>query len=69
MAWWPASAEEMEALADEIASLRLAGVPLAEGLREVALDQPERLSQIASWVAERLEQGAPLAEALGALRQ
>ena len=65
--WWPAQPDELTALKDEISCLRRVGIPLAEGLREVAQDQPERLSQIALWVAERLDAGVNLADALAAL--
>jgi type II secretory pathway component PulF len=67
VSWWPAQPDELAALKDEISCLRRVGIPLAEGLREVAQDQPERLSQIALWVAERLEDGVKLADALDAL--
>jgi type II secretory pathway component PulF len=65
--WWPAQPDELIALNDEIASLVRVGIPLVEGLREVAQDHPERLSQIALWLAERLEEGMPLSEGLTAL--
>jgi type II secretory pathway component PulF len=67
LSWWPAQPDELTALNDEIKSLRHVGIPLAEGLREVAQDQPERLSQIALWVAERLDEGIELTDALAAL--
>jgi type II secretory pathway component PulF len=67
LSWWPAQPDELTALHDEIKSLRHVGIPLAEGLREVAQDQPERLSQIALWVAERLDEGIELTDALAAL--
>jgi type II secretory pathway component PulF len=67
VSWWPAQPDELAALKDEISCLRRVGIPLAEGLREVAQDQPERLSQIALWVAERLDAGIKLADALHAL--
>lgn len=67
VSWWPAQPDEMAALEDEISCLRRVGIPLAEGLREVAQDQPERLSQIALWVAERLDAGVKLSDALAAL--
>jgi type II secretory pathway component PulF len=67
VSWWPAQPDELAALKDEISCLRRVGIPLAEGLREVAQDQPERLSQIALWVAERLDEGIKLTDALDAL--
>jgi len=67
VSWWPAQPDELIALKDEISCLRRVGIPLAEGLREVAQDQPERLSQIALWVAERLDEGVKLTDALDAL--
>jgi len=67
VSWWPAQPEELAALTDEIACLRRVGIPLAEGLREVAQDHPERLSQIALWVAQRLEEGIDLSVALSLL--
>jgi type II secretory pathway component PulF len=67
VSWWPAQPDELAALKSEISCLRRVGIPLAEGLREVAQDQPERLSQIALWVAERLDAGVELSEALAAL--
>jgi type II secretory pathway component PulF len=67
VSWWPAQPDELAALNSEISCLRRVGIPLAEGLREVAQDQPERLSQIALWVAERLDAGVALSEALAAL--
>jgi type II secretory pathway component PulF len=67
LSWWPAQPDEVIALNDEIACLRRVGIPLAEGLREVAQDHPERLSQIALWLAERLDAGVELTEALAAL--
>ena len=67
VSWWPAQPDELAALKSEISCLRRVGIPLAEGLREVAQDQPERLSQIALWVAERLDAGVALSEALAAL--
>jgi type II secretory pathway component PulF len=67
LSWWPAQPDEVTALNDEIACLRQVGMPLAEGLREVAQDHPERLSQIALWVAERLEEGVQLTDVLAVL--
>lgn len=67
VSWWPAQPDEVDALNDEISCLRRVGIPLPEGLREVAQDQPERLSQIALWVAERLDAGVKLSDALAAL--
>ncbi len=67
LGWWPAQPDELTALNDEIACLRRVGIPLAEGLREVAQDHPERLSQIALWLAERLDEGIELDDALDAL--
>lgn len=67
LAWWPAQPDELTALTDEITCLQRVGMPLAEGLREVAQDQPERLSQIALWMAERLDAGIELSEALAML--
>jgi len=67
VSWWPAQPDELAALKDEISCLRRVGIPLAEGLREVAQDHPERLSQIALWVAQRLDEGVKLTDALDAL--
>ncbi len=67
VSWWPAQPEELAALSDEIACLRRVGIPLAEGLREVAQDHPERLSQIALWVAQQLDEGIDLSVALSGL--
>jgi Flp pilus assembly protein TadB len=67
VSWWPAQPDELDALKDEISCLRRVGIPLPEGLREIAQDQPERLSQIALWVAERLDVGVKLSDALAAL--
>lgn len=67
VSWWPAQPDEVAALKSEISCLRRVGMPLAEGLREVAQDQPERLSLIALWVAERLDAGVALSDALAAL--
>ncbi|HEX4073701.1 MAG TPA: type II secretion system F family protein [Planctomycetaceae bacterium] len=67
VSWWPAQPDELTALKSEISCLRKVGIPLSEGLREVAQDQPERLSQIALWVAERLDAGVKLSDALAAL--
>jgi type II secretory pathway component PulF len=67
VSWWPAQPDELAALKSEISCLQRVGIPLAEGLREVAQDQPERLSQIALWVAERLDAGIDLSDALAAL--
>lgn len=61
--WWPARADELAALDDEIACLVRARIPLIEGLREVAQDHPERLSRIATWLAAELERGVELADA------
>jgi type II secretory pathway component PulF len=67
MDWWPAQPDELMALKDEISSLTRVHMPLVEGLREVAQDHPERLSCIALWIAEKLEEGLPLEEAIAAL--
>jgi hypothetical protein len=63
-AWWPPGAEELSALRDEIANLQRAGLPLSEGLREVAQDQPEPLSEMALWLAARLDAGFSLEDCL-----
>ncbi len=58
--------EQLAALNDELRALVRAGVPLERPLREIAADLPGRLGQAAVRLAERLEQGQSLEEALAA---
>jgi general secretion pathway protein F len=51
---------DLELLNHEILALARAGIPLAEGLREVASDFPRRLKPLVMEIEERLTQGASL---------
>jgi general secretion pathway protein F len=56
--------DNLLALNDEIAALVRAGVPLERGLTELARDLPGNLGRTAAELADRLEQGDPLDQAL-----
>lgn len=56
--------EELIALNQEIVSLSRAGVPLEAGLREIALDQPARLSELSVTLSEHMQRGQSFAEAV-----
>jgi type II secretory pathway component PulF len=58
--------QEVERLANELASLMRTGIPLHAGLRELAPSMSGRLPQFARRLAARLESGVDLA---GALRE
>lgn len=60
--------DDLVALNDEIRALARAGVPLDRGLRSMARDLPGRLGRQADELAQRLEQGENLADAIGSLR-
>lgn len=64
----PLSLEELVALGDEIAALVRSGVPLERGLTGLGRDLPGRLGRVAGGLAERIERGESLAEALAAQR-
>jgi general secretion pathway protein F len=55
---------DLEILNHEILALARAGIPLAEGLREVAADFPRRLKPLTSEIEQRLSQGASLEQVL-----
>ena len=58
------SLDELLALHEEIAALTRSGVPLQTGLFAVSTDLPGRLRRLTQHVAELLEQGRSLPEAL-----
>ncbi len=58
------SLEVLIALNQEITSLSRAGIPLAQGLREIAIDQPGRLGELSNVLAQRMSRGESLSEAL-----
>ncbi len=60
------SLEDLQALNAEILALVQAGVPLELGLRSVADDNASALRRLTTDIADRMEQGASLAEALEA---
>ena len=62
----PVSTDQLLALATEAAALARAGLPLERGLRTIAGDVPRGLRDALLRLAQRLEQGASLADALDA---
>src|SRR4051812_41232008 len=60
----PATNEQLLLLHQELAALARAGLPLDGGLRALAHELPGRLGQLANELAERLERGENVAEAL-----
>ncbi len=60
----PLTLEDLAALNDEISALVRAGVPLDRGLAEAARELPRRLQPVAQSMAESLQQGATLAQAI-----
>lgn len=60
------SLEQLAALNDEIASLVRAGVPLEVGLGQFGGDRRDAPERVGQWLAERLQRGQSLAEALDA---
>lgn len=58
--------EQLAALNDELRALVRAGVPLERPLRAIAAELPNRLGQVAAALADRLQQGQSLEEALAA---
>ncbi len=62
----PVTLEQWIALNDEIAALVRVGVPLEEGLRQLACDMPGRSGKVAAMVAEGIERGESLPQVLAA---
>jgi len=60
----PITLDELIALNDEIAALVHGGVPLGFGLSRLGADMPGRLGEIAGTLAERVDRGQSLPEAL-----
>lgn len=60
----PITLDDLATLNDEIAALVRAGIPLEQGLLDVAGDVPGKLSAVTRQLAERMQQGASLPEAL-----
>lgn len=58
--------DDLIAFNDELAALARAGVPLGDGLAGLGNDLPTGLSRISRTLAERLDQGQSLADALTA---
>lgn len=56
--------DELIALNEEMISLVQAGIPLELGLREMGHELPDRLGKISSDLAEKMERGSSLAEAM-----
>ncbi len=56
--------DELIALNEEIISLVQAGIPLELGLREMGNELPDRLGKISSKLANRMERGSSLSEAM-----
>lgn len=57
---------ELVAINDEIVALVRAGVPLGPGLTSMSGDLSSRLGKIAAQIGQRLDQGAPLDDAVSA---
>ncbi|MEX1229900.1 MAG: type II secretion system F family protein [Planctomycetaceae bacterium] len=64
----PLSLEDLIALNKEIASLVQAGVPLPLGLRAMAADSSRSLRAVTERLADRLERGETLTQALDGMR-
>ncbi len=60
----PVSLDQLIALNEEIAALVRVGVPLEQGLRQLAADMPGRAGKVAALLAERLQRGEPLPQIL-----
>lgn len=56
--------DELIALNEEMISLVQAGIPLELGLREMGNELPDRLGKISSKLADKMEQGSSLSEAM-----
>ncbi|MCA9013767.1 MAG: type II secretion system F family protein [Planctomycetaceae bacterium] len=56
--------DELIALNEEIISLVQAGIPLELGLREMGNELPDRLGKISSQLADKMERGSTLSEAM-----
>ncbi|MFK7778078.1 MAG: type II secretion system F family protein [Gimesia sp.] len=56
--------DELIALNEEMISLVQAGIPLELGLREMGNELPDRLGKISSKLAEKMERGYSLSEAM-----
>src|SRR5688572_24004919 len=63
------SLDELLALNDEIAALLRAGVPLERGLSQFGRDASGRRGELARDLAERLEKGESLPQAIAASKQ
>ena len=61
------SLDELVAINDELAALVRAGVPLEATLGEMGRDMPGRLGRATTELAERIERGASLSQALAAM--
>jgi type II secretory pathway component PulF len=61
------SLDELVAINDELAALVRAGVPLESTLGEIARDLPGRLGKTTTLLANRMERGETLSEALAAM--
>jgi len=60
-----ASSEQLQLLHQEMAALVRAGMPLDRGLRALAADLPGNLGRLANQIAEHLERGESIEQALG----
>ena len=56
--------DELIALNEEMISLVQAGIPLELGLREMGNELPDRLGKISTRLADKMERGSSLAEAM-----
>lgn len=56
--------DELIALNEEMISLVQAGIPLELGLREMGNELPDRLGKISTKLADKMERGSSLAEAM-----
>ena len=60
----PISLDQLVALNEEMAALVRAGVPLEQGLGEIARDMPGRVGEIATHLSERMQAGESLSQVL-----
>ncbi|HZN32746.1 MAG TPA: type II secretion system F family protein [Pirellulaceae bacterium] len=63
----PLTLEQLAALSDEIGALVRAGVPLDQGLREMARELPGRLGRFAGEMGKRIDAGQPLPQVVAEL--